>query len=80
MNISVTVMQGEISLLDELNVQPIKKLTAGMFLYFNYLKFCKSSLFIKLNIIVLQYHPMEKANKLIKHHFFIVYGKKITIS
>jgi len=29
MNISVTVMQGEISLLDELNVQPIKKLTAG---------------------------------------------------
>ena len=36
MNISITVMQGEISLIDELNTQATTKLTAGMFFLFAY--------------------------------------------
>ena len=34
MNISITVMRGEISLVDEMNAQTTTKLTAGMFYVF----------------------------------------------
>ena len=33
MNISITVMQGEVNLIDELNTQATTKLTAGMFFF-----------------------------------------------
>ena len=66
MNISITVMRGEISLVDEMNAQTTTKLTAGMFyVFFAYSKKSyKTYILTFLQLLYLKSYSAEKFN----HH------------
>ena len=67
MNISITVMQGEISLVDELNTQATTKLTAGMFFLFACCIKCYNSLLLITKKLIKSF-IVQKLNFVLKNN------------